>query len=404
MDSRPTVHVPIQIRDNIVLLRHLAYINAESTKIQCGWIAGTAWWELKLHLARCQWENACVANDLRKRLADFPGGKPDREISPNLIAIMEALAAAPDGPCFIQGLFGALKPYLVEKCKRQLEATDAIADSPTIDILHRAVEQEQRQIDKAQQLYAAWNVDDASRKQAEEWAHYIQLLLEQLGEPGPNEPSALPGLKPYVAFRPSPIALRDDRFETSFAQIAPLERIEDEDLAYEVNVVMMYFKEMQAVETVAACLYETKAMPWEFYYDTSRHCWDEARHCMLGQRRFEQLGFDIVKIKSMTGNYAVRQFLDPLYRYAHLTMVEEARSMKSKRQWVEQLELRGKTLTARLVEYDLADERNHVNNGFRWVPEILKARGDTRSMEEVVEAAKQQRLQAFELVRLDHPE
>jgi uncharacterized ferritin-like protein (DUF455 family) len=179
-----------------------------------------------------------------------------------------------------------------------------------------------------------------------------------------------------------------------------VEGIDDEGLALEVRVAMTYFKEMQATETVASSLNEVKGMPWEFYYETSRHCWDEARHCMLGQRRLEQLGFDIAKLHMMNGNYAVRQLLDPLYRYSYITMVEEAGSMKAKRKHIAKLEEYGKTLTARLVEYDLVDERNHVNNGYRWIPEIMRARGDSRTLDEVVAEAKRQRNQAYELIRL----
>jgi hypothetical protein len=259
-----------------------------------------------------------------------------------------------------------------------------------------------RQIETANRLYSGWNLTEKERAEAADWEAYVRRLLEELGDLHVAESAPLTALQPYDAYRPSPVGLRDERFVTSFAQEAPYSEAQDEASRYEIHVVMTYLKEMQAVETVATSLYETKGMPWAFYYETSRHCWDEARHCMLGQRRFEQLGFDITKIKAMNGNYAIRQLLDPLYRYAYITMVEEAGSMKRKREWVQMLEKYGRTLTARLVEYDLADERNHVDNGFRWIPEMLKSRGDTRSLDEVVEEAKKLRAQAFELIRIDY--
>jgi hypothetical protein len=251
-------------------------------------------------------------------------------------------------------------------------------------------------------LYAGWRLSEGEQQEALQWKAYIESLLQQgMDWTAPDEENWRQ-LEAYDRYRPSPIGMRDDRFQTSFYQVTPEAPHLDEATLYEVKVVVTYLREMQATETVATSLYEMRNMPWEFYYETSRHCWDEARHCMLGQRRLEQLGFDITSIPCMNGNYAVRQLLDPLYRYAYITMVEEAGSMKPKRDRVQELEALGKSLTARLVEYDLADERNHVENGFRWLPQMLKARGDDRTLDQVVEEARKLRNQAYELIRIDY--
>lgn len=393
---------PIDLTNNIVTLRQLAYFSAELMKLQCGWIPGTSYWELKLHLARCQWLNAVQTDGLRKRLLEFPGGKPDKAVSKNINSLMNAVAAAPHGPAFIRSLFGALKPYLVRMYEYQLRDTDPVADYPTLDIVESAIVQENKQIQEGWVQYTLWEpqLSNQEKQEAEQWENYICTLLEEMGPIYQMDKNNLKSLKSHDSFRPSSIGMRDNRFQTSFMLKAPIEDIDDPALEYEVKVVMTYFKEMQAAETVATCLYETKSMPWEFYYETSRHCWDEARHCYMGQRRMEQLGFDITTIKSMNGNYAVRQLLDPLHRYAFITMVEEAGSMRLKREWVEELEKYGKTLTARIVEYDLTDERNHVSNGFRWLPKIMEASRDSRSIEEVVQNAKTLRKQAFELLKI----
>lgn len=393
---------PIQIKENIHALRQLAYMGGELTKLQCAWIPGTAWWELKLYLARCQWENAEHANKLRGRLKEFPGGKPDGAVDKRLTLLMEVLAAAPSGPAFIEGVFGVFKPRLVEWYRQQKDNTDQIVDLPTVVILDQAIREEEAQIRQAMSYYAQWPLRDEEKKEAQAWREYIVSLLPASLATLGNQDAEWPGLQQVERYRPSPVGLRDERFTTSFREEPPIDDSMDEGTKLEIIIVCSYLKEMQATETVATSLYETLNMPWEFYYETARHCWDEARHCMLGQRRLEQLGFDITTVKSMNANYAVRQLLDPLYRYTYITMVEEAGSMKWKRNNVLRLEELGKTLTARLVEYDLADERNHVENGFRWIPKILESRGDARTLEQVVAEARHLREQAFELIRIDY--
>ena len=47
------------------------------------------------------------------------------------------------------------------------------------------------------------------------------------------------------------------------------------------------FSEINVAEGLAVVLCETKEMPWEFYWDISRHLWDEVRHSMMGEAAIE---------------------------------------------------------------------------------------------------------------------
>src|SRR5205807_850998 len=82
-----------------------------------------------------------------------------------------------------------------------------------------------------------------------------------------------------------------------------------------INQFTAYFREMAAAETVASVLWDAPPeMPWEFYADTARHCWDEIRHCQAGQQRLEKLGLDIWQVPVQTGNYNIRSRMSVLER------------------------------------------------------------------------------------------
>ena len=151
----------------------------------------------------------------------------------------------------------------------------------------------------------------------------------------------------------------------------------------------MYFREMAAAETVAVLLWEApETMTWDFFADAARHFWDEVRHCRAGQQRLEELGLDIWQVPVQTGNYNIRARMPLLERYAFITQVEEAGSFGYKAEKEAQFRAAGDTVSADMVAYDMADERMHVRFGTKWIPELQKALGDTRTMDELVADAR----------------
>ena len=41
---------------------------------------------------------------------------------------------------------------------------------------------------------------------------------------------------------------------------------------------------MQAAESFTPMLFEAPNMPWDFYFDLSRHMWDEMRRAFFGEK------------------------------------------------------------------------------------------------------------------------
>lgn len=128
-------------------------------------------------------------------------------------------------------------------------------------------------------------------------------------------------------------------------------------------------------------------MPFEFFCDFVRQTWDEVRHTRMGFERLQALGIDPYRVAIPLGHYAVWGNLPLRDRIASLTQVGEACSFKGKREWVAAAHARGEWLSALEHDYDMVDEKNHVRFGARWLPEIMRRLGDTRTPEEVVQEA-----------------
>ena len=128
-------------------------------------------------------------------------------------------------------------------------------------------------------------------------------------------------------------------------------------------------------------------LPFDYFCEFLRQTWDEVRHSRMGFERLQALGVDPYQVAIPLGHYAVWGNVHLRDRIASLTQVGEACSFKGKREWVRIAHERGEWLSALEHDYDMVDEKNHVRFGARWLPEILRRLGDSRTPEEVVQDA-----------------
>ncbi|MNI58501.1 hypothetical protein D3C73_1136140 [compost metagenome] len=151
--------------------------------------------------------------------------------------------------------------------------------------------------------------------------------------------------------------------------------------------------EMSAAESLAYLYYGVQHMPLTFYYDLARHLWDEVRHCLMGIRRLKQLGFateDFKYFQVMPGKDIAAEWFPDMY--ASLTMVAEPCSFLKKRKAAQSFWEFGDTLSAVQVEFDMADERMHVDFGKTWGPELYKQINQMVTAKELSERARTRRL------------
>lgn len=142
---------------------------------------------------------------------------------------------------------------------------------------------------------------------------------------------------------------------------------------------------MLAAETVALIIHLSPDMPWGFVYDSARHCYDETRHCLLGIDWLRQHGLDYTTVPQNTRIYQWRSQYDPATQYCLLTRGNEAHAFPHRRRSLAQYEAAGDQLSAQYVSYDIADERQHVAFGTKWLPALMAQNNIDIPVEQFIE-------------------
>src|SRR5436853_5335308 len=95
---------------------------------------------------------------------------------------------------------------------------------------------------------------------------------------------------------------------------------------------MMFYKRLREIdvpEMMAGIITETARKPWEYYRDMTRQLWDEARHAMMGEVGFVNMGVDWRKVMvNFTWSLALNTQLKPIERHAVLYLIEPGRMPK----------------------------------------------------------------------------
>jgi len=146
----------------------------------------------------------------------------------------------------------------------------------------------------------------------------------------------------------------------------------DEKFPPEPKTLMMFYKRLREVdvpEMMASIIAETPDKPWEYYRDMTRQLWDEARHAMMGEVGFVNLGIDWPKqvMINFTWSLALNTQLKPIERHAVLYFIEQGLMPKNGKRFEWEVGLASHNpLSALFQDYDWADEVLHARVGRDW--------------------------------------
>jgi hypothetical protein len=135
---------------------------------------------------------------------------------------------------------------------------------------------------------------------------------------------------------------------------------------------MMFYKRLREVdvpEMMASIITETTGKPWDYYRDITRQLWDEARHAMMGEVGFAQLGIDWPKkvMVNFTYSLGLNSQLTPIERHAVLYFIEQGLMSKTGKRFEWEVgQKSGNPLSALFQDYDWADEVLHAKIGRDW--------------------------------------
>jgi len=365
---------------NKQLLNRYRFIEHETMRILAGWLPAIAQMELKLAVGRFLWEDAQHVQQLYQRLREVqtPAFRPPGdEVLEHLLA--EAIHA-PNERDLLAGLFRVIKPALVGAYRWHIEQTFANPDAPTLYAFKHILLDEEEQ--------TRWAAEALADHPAGEWEIYIREILAAAGNVTGQETRgdipAPPGNR--TPFSPPKEAARDTRFSgATAANRRAGQKLPKTDMATKRQLEFeSYSQEMLAAETVASIIYLSPDMPWEFIYDSARHCYDEVRHCRLGIEWLAKHGQDYTKVPQNTRIYQWRSQYDPATQYCLLTMGNETHAFPFRHESIAAYQQVGDQLSIQYINYDMADERQHVAFGHKWLPKLMQKNGINKPVEDFI--------------------
>jgi hypothetical protein len=314
---------------------------------------------------------------LRKRVGEMrePPLGLEAVPDPNLEVFFDEILSASTTEELILGLYEKAVPALKASLERHLRDTNPLADHPTVRLCRFALLELGDMLKFGAQTIAA-PVNDSCRRRLMEWLPLLDDCLAAAGgldgteKPRPTAIQRHHSAKPYHY---DGVPKRDERFPDPYNMGVNAEVfLYDEQFPAEPKTLMMFYKRLREVdvpEMMASIITETAGKPWEYYRDMTRQLWDEARHAMMGEVGFADLGIEWPKqvMINYTWSLALNTQLKPIERHAVLYFIEQGLMPKNGKRFEWEVGLASHNpLSALFQDYDWADEVLHARIGRDW--------------------------------------
>jgi len=370
--------VGLSVQEAGTRLHHLSFVERRLMLFCVAQLVQSPNRDLKLLLGRTQYLAAQRCAALRERLRELRMPKARIENYPSAplaLALDEALFCTSDEEIAEVSL--SLHGGLMECYQRYLEQTNPLADAPTCDLIKShlpllsEVTDALRDLNSASKEHHLSSVlsDEALAKSGasakEEPGTRVQRFIAAGGGLDGSQPAADAPLTPERATAPFKISRelgRPAQTEVVWDYIKP--PIED-SADYFIHMLGIRFSEINVAEGVAIVMYESPDMPWEFYYDLSRHLWDEVRHATMGEAAIESIYGDRGAIPMREYERVYCMEASPLEQYATLGIEIEGGQMRypvgKRGEWEFCRDVARHPLMTTFQDFDWADEVLHVN-------------------------------------------
>jgi uncharacterized ferritin-like protein (DUF455 family) len=363
-------------------LQRIAALKKGLSRSLAGWLPRLPDFASKCHLARHLYLDAKGSQAAATRVWELRFGRKEFPPAAELEPFLAVMDRAQDVEEMLAGLYLTVKAELAGAYRRYLAETDPVFDTPSIDALEPLLREEEQQIEWARRELQRRLLTTERKAQLAAWQEYLAQRLAACGglsgdasaDPEYEAPAAFLDRPPYAL--PEAITFED----------MPTHSVEADagSVPDQHRLVYAYYQEIDIVDLLATILYESPVdMPIAYFVDISRQTWDESRHTTMGIRRLRELGYDLKDCGCPTGRYAAWRRMTVLERIAFLTQVGEACSLAGKREHIQRWLSEGDVTSSALVEFDISDESQHVHFGSKWMPELMKRAGETRSRKEM---------------------
>jgi len=339
-----------------------------------------------LHAYLCA-EHASV---LRKRVAEMrePPLGLDAVPDANLEIFFDEILSAPTTEELVAGIYEKAIPALQEAMQRHLAETNQLVDHPSARLCRFALLELADVRAFGDATLKGTLIEAPAREKMSGW---LKLLDQALTAAGTLDGTKATGAPPVVAPKPATPTVaatprmhsakpyvfdgtprRDERFPDPYNMGVHAEQfLYDEKYPAQAKTLMMYYKRLREIdvpEMMASIITETKGKPWPYYNDMSRQLWDEARHAMMGEVGFINIGVDWRKVMiNFTWSYCLNTQLKPIERHAVLYFIEQGLMPKTGKRFEWEVASKSNNpLAALFQDYDWADEVLHARIGRDW--------------------------------------
>ena len=270
---------------------------------------------------------------LRQRIGEMREPPLGLEAVPDehLEILFDEILAAPTTAELLLGVYDIILPSLRDSLQHHLTETNPLADHPSVRVIRFALLEIDEMIALGQATLDAL-VDTAQREAAEGWLGLLRHSLANAGTlDGTAEPTQHAIKRQHSAnpYRYDGTPRRDERFPDPYNMGVNAEVfLYDEQFPPDAKTLMMFYKRLREIdvpEMMSSIIAETPGKPWSYYRDMTRQLWDEARHAMMGEVGFINLGIDwpAKVMVNHTWSLALNAQLTPMERHAVLYFIEQ---------------------------------------------------------------------------------
>lgn len=290
---------------------------------------------------------------------------------PALEILFDEILCAPTTLSLVTGLYAKAIPALNAAMRRYQDDVNPLADSPSVRVLRFALSETSLMEDYGAKAIVALK---ETGKVESSWLNLLDTCVAASGNldgsiAGVAGPARQFSKTPYQY---DPVPKRDERFPDPYNMGVNAEAfLHDPDMPNPPKCLMMYYRRIREIdvpEMMGSIITETKGKPWNYYKDMTRQLWDEARHAMMGEVGFLDMGVDWKKVMiNFTWSFGLNTQLEPKERHGVLYYIEQGQMPKTgKRYEWETALMAGNQLAATFQDFDWADEVLHARVGRDW--------------------------------------
>jgi rubrerythrin len=394
------------VRENSQRLANYRYLEVQLMEMVAGWCHTTPQLAFKAAFGYHVYDHAQAADLLGERLEQLRSTRDSQEPGTDQFArLCEAVWKLDDIVERLTAVYRVLEPHLVSSYVYHADATDQMADAPTIRVLRQLAAMNQSHVAWGQAVLDTLTQDPEKRRQALRAQADIEAqLVESGGVTGQgieshwltfhsareaDRPRARTrrGGRAYRFTKSCPV-LEHSLVEAPFwfsddpADFSKAYTSEDEwsTEGFRHKFHQLLYGEVETTDRMGKMIAEFPALPWEMRMELAHQMWDEARHIeVVAKACEEELGATLGYGPWPLAWWWMQNESDPLRRIAVANGWAERNLMQTLRQWREHAEQRGYARLAELCDYLQADELTHVRLATTWVramtddkPKILK--------------------------------